>query len=183
MWEISHKSHRIMSRIIGIRIYVSRVWQSKPLDKDVHGRCQRRKNTMANSTSTRNETRHTCSGNSENTDNQSQHHFYQLEINTLGDARNTEGTQAQLKIQSPQCIHYLICKLDTGAEGNVIPLTTCKTMPPHCNETQDDIPTNMHPSNMRVTDSLHMEGIQSHTMAHASIKLHIEMNQCLVRFM
>ena len=91
--------------------------------------------------------------NSENTDNQSEFRFYQLEINTLGDAGNNDGTQAlvQLKIQSPQCTNQLICKLDTGAEGNVIPLTTYKTMSPHCNVTQDGIPTNLHRSNMRIT--------------------------------
>ena len=117
-----------------------------------------------------------------NTDNQSEFRFYQLEINTLGDAGNNDGTQAlvQLKIQSPQCTNQLICKLDTGAEGNVIPLTTYKTMSPHCNVTQDDIPRIC----IDLTcGSLHMEDIQSHTMAHAIFKLHIEMNQCLLRFM
>ena len=57
----------------------------------------------------------------------------------------------QLKFQSPQCTHQLICKLDTGAEGIVIPLTTYKTMSPHCHVTQDGIPTNLNPSNMRIT--------------------------------
>ena len=32
--------------------------------------------------------------NSDNTDNQSEFRFYQLEINTLGDAGNNDGTQA-----------------------------------------------------------------------------------------
>ena len=56
--------------------------------------------------------------NSENTDNQSEFRFYQVEINTLGDAENNDGTPklVQLKIQSPQCTNQLICKLDTGAE-------------------------------------------------------------------
>ena len=135
-------------------IYVSRMWQSKLLDNDVHGRCQRRQNTMANSTCNGKETMHTCSKkNSENTVNQSEYLFYQLEISTLGDSGNTECTQAlvQLKIQSPQCTHQLIFKIDTGAEGNVIPLTTYKTMSPHCNVTQYGIPTDLHPSNMRIT--------------------------------
>ena len=48
--------------------------------------------------------------NSENNDNQSDHYFYQLEINTLGNVGNTEGTQAlvQLKIQSSYCTNQLI---------------------------------------------------------------------------
>ena len=85
--------------------------------------------------------------------NQSELYFDQLEINTLETAGNTEGTQAlvQLKCQSPQCTNQLICKLDTGAEENVIPLTTYKTMSPHCHVTQDGIPTNLNPSNMRIT--------------------------------
>ena len=91
--------------------------------------------------------------NSKDTDNQSEFYFDQLEINTLGTAGNIEGTQAlvQLKFPSPQCTNQLICKLDTVAEGNVIPLTTYKTMSPHCNVTHDGIPTNLHPSNMRIT--------------------------------
>ena len=62
--------------------------------------------------------------NEKDTANQSELYFDQLEINTLGTAGNTDGTQAlvQLKFQSPQCTNQLICKLDTGAEGNVIPL-------------------------------------------------------------
>ena len=108
--------------------------------------------------------------NSENTDNQSEFRFYQLEINTLGDAGNNDGTQAlvQLKIQSPQCTNQLICKLDTGAEGNVIPLTTYKTMSPHCNVTQDGIPTNLHRSNMRIT------AYGGHTVIHyGTCELHV----------
>ena len=62
--------------------------------------------------------------NSKDTDNQSELYFDQLDIDTLGTAGNTDGTHAlvQLKFQSPQCTNQLICKLDTGAEGNVIPL-------------------------------------------------------------
>ena len=91
--------------------------------------------------------------NEKDTDNQSELYFDQLEINTLGTAGNTEGTQAlvQLKFKSPQCTNQLICKLDTCAEGNVIPLTTYKTMSPHCHVTQYGIPTNLSPSNMRIT--------------------------------
>ena len=57
----------------------------------------------------------------------------------------------QLKFQSPQCTNQLICKLGIGAEGNVIPLTTYKTISPHCHVTQDGIPTNLNTSNMRIT--------------------------------
>ena len=91
--------------------------------------------------------------NSKDTDNQSELYFDLLEINTMWIAGNTDGTQAlvQLKFQSPQCTNQLICKLDTGAEGNVIPLTTYKAMSLRCNVTQDGIPTNLHPSNMRIT--------------------------------
>ena len=91
--------------------------------------------------------------NEKDADNQGELYFDQLEINTLGTAGNTEGTQAlvQLKFLSPQYTNQLICKLDTGAEGNVIPLTTSKTMSPHCHVTQYGIPTNLHPSNMRIT--------------------------------
>ena len=66
--------------------------------------------------------------NSKDTDNQNELYFDQIEINTLGTAGNTDGTHAlvQLKCQSPHCTNQLICKLDTGAEGNVIPLTTYK---------------------------------------------------------
>ena len=106
--------------------------------------------------------------NSENTDNQSEFRFYQLEINTLGDAGNNEGTQAleQLKIQPPQCTNQLICKLDTVAEGNVISLTTHKTMSPHCTVTQDGIPTNQ--SNMRIT------AYGEHTVTHyGTCELHV----------
>ena len=76
--------------------------------------------------------------NAKDTDNQSELYFDQLEINTRETAGNTQGTQAlaQLKCQSTQCRNQLIFKLDTGAEGNVIPLTTYKTMSQHCNITR-----------------------------------------------
>ena len=131
---------------------MSRMWQSKPLDKDVHGRCQRHQNTrLVMSTK---QGIHALE-NSKDTDNQSELYFDQLEINTLGTAGNTDGTQAlvQLKSQSPQCTNQLICKFDTGAEGNVISLITYKTMSPRCNVTQDGIHTNLHPSNMRISSS------------------------------
>ena len=91
--------------------------------------------------------------NEKDTDNQSESYFDQLGINTLGTAGYTEGTQelVQLKFQSPTCTNQLICKLEAGAEGNVIPLTTYKTMSPHCHVTRDGIPTNLNPSNMRIT--------------------------------
>ena len=114
--------------------------------------------------------------NEKDTDNQGGLYFDQLEINTLGTAGNTEGTQelVQLKFQSPQCTNQLICKLDTGAEGNVVPLTTYKTMSPHCHVTQNCIPRIcIH----LTSGSLHMGDIQSHTMAHVSLKLHIQTNQ------
>ena len=57
----------------------------------------------------------------------------------------------QLKTQSPECTNQLICKLDKSAEGNAIPLTAYKTLSPRCNVTQDGIPMNIHPSNMRIT--------------------------------
>ena len=57
----------------------------------------------------------------------------------------------QLKFQSPQCTNQLICKLDTGAEGNVIPLTTHKTMSQHFHVTQYGIHKNLNRSNMRIT--------------------------------
>ena len=100
--------------------------------------------------------------NSKDTDNQSELYFDQLEITTLGTAGNTDGTQAlvQLKCQSPQCTNQLICKLDTGAEGNVIQLTTYKTMSPRCNVTQYGIPTILHPSSMRIT------AYGGHTVTH-----------------
>ena len=100
--------------------------------------------------------------NEKDTDNQGELYFDQLEINTLGTAGNTEGTQelVQLKFQSPQCTNQLIYKLDTGAEGNVVPLTTYKTMSPNCHVTQDGIPTNLHPSNMRIT------AYGGHTVTH-----------------
>ena len=100
--------------------------------------------------------------NSKETDNQSELYFDQLEINTLGTACNTECTHAlvQLKFQSPRCTNQLICKLHTDAEGNVIPLTTYKTMSPHDNVTQDGIPTNLHPFNMRIT------AYGGHTVTH-----------------
>ena len=87
--------------------------------------------------------------NEKDTDNQSELYFDQL----VETACNAEGTQAlvQLTFQSPQCTNQLICKLDTGAEGNVIPLTTYKKMSPHCHVTQYGIPTNLNPSNMRIT--------------------------------
>ena len=46
------------------------------------------------------------------------------------------------------------------AEGNVIPLTTYKTLSPHCNVTQDCILTNLHRSNMRIT------AYGGHTVTH-----------------
>ena len=95
----------------------------------------------------------------------------------LGDAGNNDDTQAlvQLKIQSPQCTNQLICKLDTGSEGNIIPLTTYKTMSPHCNVTQDGIPTNLHRSNMRIT------AYGGHTVTHyGTCELQITRNESVL---
>ena len=80
-------------------------------------------------------------------------YFHQLEINTLGEATDNTGTQAlvQLTVKSTQCTKQLTCKIDTGAEGNVIPLATYKHVSPHSDLNQDGIPTGLKPSNMRIT--------------------------------
>ena len=80
-------------------------------------------------------------------------YFHQLEINTLGEDTDNTSTQAlvQLTVKSTQCTKQLTCKIDTGAEGNVIPLATYKHVSPYSDLNQDGIPTDLNPSNMRVT--------------------------------
>ena len=157
MWKVLHKRHRRLSRLWIYGCGKANHWIQMCM-------------AGAKDTITRLPTRPVMSKkpgihaleNSKDTDNQSELYFDQLEINTLGTAGNTDGTQAlvQLKCQSPQCRNQPICKLDTGAEGNVIPLTTYKTMSPHSIVIQDGIHTNLHPSNMRFT------AYGGHTVTH-----------------
>ena len=91
--------------------------------------------------------------NTEDGDNQDDLYFRDLEINTLAEDGGEGSTQAlvQLTLQSSQCARKLTCKLDTGVEGNVIPLATYKMMLPRAKFNQDGTPKDLRTSNMRIT--------------------------------
>ena len=143
MWEVLLKCHRRMSHKW---IYLSRLWQSKPLAKYAH----ERQNTTTESTSNVKETRHRRSWKLEG--------HWHPEWTIFRPAINRLGMLVTLVVHRRWCnwkssLHsartmQLICKLDAGAEGNVISLTTYKTMFPRCNVTRDGIPMNLHPSNI-----------------------------------
>ena len=49
-------------------------------------------------------------------------------------------------MESDQCMKLLLCKVDTGAEGNVISLSTYKLLFPESPCNDNGIPTNLSPS-------------------------------------
>ena len=79
--------------------------------------------------------------------------IHQLEINPPEEATDNTSTQApvQLPDKSIQCTEQLTCNIDTGTEGNVIPLATYKHVSPYSDLNQDGIPTDLKPSNVRIT--------------------------------
>ena len=127
----------------------------------MRGRCQRHQKTTTDSTSIVIETRHSRSRKLEGHWHPDELYFDQLEINTLGTVDNTDGTPAlvQLKFQSPQCTTQLICKLRCRMKRHTA-YYLYRTVSPRGNVTQYCNPTNLHPSNMRIT----AYGGHSHTL-------------------
>ena len=77
-------------------------------------------------------------------------YFDMVEIGELG--RQELDTQAliSLEIKSENKNASLLCKLDTGAEGNVMPLTAFKSLLPVDVVNQDDISSYLKPSTTRI---------------------------------
>ena len=71
-------------------------------------------------------------------------YFHTLSINqvTKGDSQ----AFVEVKVVSCQCTKQLLCKVDTGAEGNVISLSTYKSFFPGSPCNNDGIPTNLSSS-------------------------------------
>ena len=78
----------------------------------------------------------------------------QLYFNTIY-INNIEknGTQAMLKVQVDSGQHKtpLLCKIDTGAEGNVIPVSTYKRLCPLSPCDSTGVPLDLTPSTTRIT--------------------------------
>ena len=68
-------------------------------------------------------------------------YFHTLSINqvTKGDTQAFIGVE----VESDQCMKPLLCKVDTGAEGNVISLSTYKSLFPGSPCNDNGIPTNL----------------------------------------
>jgi len=78
----------------------------------------------------------------------------QLFFHTLSVNRVTKNdTQAFLKVEvvSDHCKKPLLCKVDTGAKGNVIPLNTYNSIFPNASCNPAGIPTSFTPSSTIIT--------------------------------
>ena len=71
-------------------------------------------------------------------------YFHTLSINQV----TKDDTQAflEVEVESDQCMKPLLCKVDTGAEGNVISLSTYKSLFPDSPCNDNGIPTNLSSS-------------------------------------
>ena len=71
-------------------------------------------------------------------------YFHTMSINQV--TKDDRQAFVEVKVVSGQCIKPLLCEVDTGAEGNVISLSTYKSFFPGslCND--DSIPTNLSSS-------------------------------------
>ena len=76
-----------------------------------------------------------------------------LYFDTVQVHSSTTDTQAllQIDIESSQRRCELRCKLDTGAEGNIMPLETYKTLVPNTMCNHEGVPVDLKPTNTKIT--------------------------------
>ena len=95
-------------------------------------------------------------------------YFHSLCIDSL----SKTDTQAvlQLQAESGQCTTSLLCKIDTGAEGNVIPVNTFKQLCPQSAFDPDGAPPGLTPSATTITafggQTIQRYGTCSLTLSH-----------------
>lgn len=79
-------------------------------------------------------------------------YFDCLELNSLTGVQQ-QSTQAitTIEIESKVCRKMCKCKLDTGAEGNVIPVSTYKRLCPRSSVNEFGVPSDLKPSSTRIT--------------------------------
>ena len=76
-------------------------------------------------------------------------YFDTLSINQVSKS-NTQAV-VEVQVSSLQGVTPLWCKVDTGAEGNVIPVETYKKLYPKLSHNAKSIPLNLTPSNTVIT--------------------------------
>jgi len=90
-------------------------------------------------------------GDVDDPDTDSALYFDMIEIHTV--EHDKYGTQAlvNLLVASNHKKLNLTCKLDTGAEGNIIPLATYKLIAPDSDFDRNGVPCHLQPSSTRIT--------------------------------
>ena len=77
-------------------------------------------------------------------------YFNTLTINAIDQHKDTQAL-IQLPVRSAWNERKLTCKIDTGAEGNIIPLTEYKRLGPDMENGGNKVPLDLMPSDTRIT--------------------------------
>ena len=88
-------------------------------------------------------------------------YFHSLYINSVSE--NDTQALLQLQVDSGQVTAPLLCKIDTGAEGNVIPVDVYKRLCPQSSYSPEGAPLGLTPSNTTIT------AFGGHTIPHYGI--------------
>ena len=87
-------------------------------------------------------------------------YFHSLHINSVSE--NDTQALLQLQVDSGQVTAPLVCKIDTGAEGNVIPVDIYKCLCPQSSYSPQGAPIGLTPSNTIIA-------FRDHTIPHYGI--------------
>ena len=88
-------------------------------------------------------------------------YFHSLYINSVSE--NDTQALLQLQVDSGQVTAPLLCNIDTGAEGNVIPVDIYKRLCPQSSYSPESAPLGLTPSNTTIT------AIGGHTIPHYGV--------------
>ena len=88
-------------------------------------------------------------------------YFHSLYINSVSE--NDTQALLQLQVDSGQVTAPLLCNIDTGAEGNVIPVDISKRLCPQSSYSPESAPLGLTPSNTTIT------AFGGHTIPHYGI--------------
>ena len=89
-------------------------------------------------------------------------YFHSLLINSVSE--NDTQALLQLQVDSGQVTLPLLCKIETGAEGNVIPVDIYKHLCPQSSYSPEGVPLGLTPSNTTIT------AFGGHTIPHYGIR-------------
>lgn len=97
-------------------------------------------------------------------------YFHSLYVNSISE--NDTQALLQLQVNSGQVTAPLLCKIDTGAEGNVIPVDVYNHLCPQSSYSPEGAPLGLTPSNTTITTfgghTIPQYGICELTLSHHS---------------